>query len=300
MFKIWIDTDGGIDDILALILALNSNELEIIGISTVAGNVTVEKATKNVLNFLEIYEKTNIYVYKGSDKPIVKDLITAEYVHGSDGIGNLNLPSPKLKIVNNDYIEILKRSIEEYPNEIILITLGPLTNIAKLIMKYPKTVEKLKQIIIMGGAFFVPGNVSPDAEFNIYIDAEAANIVMSHPIKKIFFGLDVTTKYPFDERFLNKLQKRNVGNERFYYIEHLLKFLLNLPGRENYCFLHDPIALLYAIDSSIYDLKEYSITISTNSKYGKTNINSSSINSALVCTGLNRQKVTEYFLTFFN
>ena len=299
MPKIWIDTDGGIDDTLALILAFNAENLKILGITTVAGNVNVEKATKNVLNFLEIYELENIPVYKGSSKPLIKDLITAEYVHGSDGIGNLNLPQPIINAINEDYIEILKDIIDENPNELILITLGPLTNIAKLIKKHPNTVEKLKEIIIMGGAFFVPGNVTEHAEFNIFVDAEAANIVMKHSVQKFFFGLDVTTKHHFKDEFLSELQKKNTDNKRFLYIEHLLKFLLSLPGRNRYCFLHDPIALLYAIDKTIYKIKEFPIKVLTKDQYGKTLIDNTSNYKAKVCIDLNFEKVKACFLRFF-
>lgn len=300
MTKIWIDTDGGIDDILALILAFNVKNLEILGISTVAGNVNVEKATKNVLNFLEIYTLENIPVYKGSDKPLLKNLRTAEYVHGSDGIGNLNLPNPNIKIKNEDFIEALKKAIEENSNEIILITLGPLTNIAKFIEKNLKSFKKLNKLIIMGGAFFVPGNVTQHAEFNIFVDAEAADIVIKSPVQKFFFGLDVTTKHSFKDEFLALLKEKNAGNNRFKYIEHLIRFLLSLPGRENGCFLHDPIALLYSIDDTLYEIKEFPIEISTNNQYGKTKICSESINKAKVCIDLNFQKIKEYFLKFLS
>jgi len=298
MFNIWIDTDGGIDDILALILAFNAKNLKILGISTVAGNVSMEKATKNVLNFLEIYELEDIPVYKGNNKPLFKDLITAEYVHGSDGIGDMNLPSPKIQTMKNDYIQILKEIIEEIPNDLILITLGPLTNIAQLIKKHPNTIEKLNKLIIMGGAFFVPGNVTQHAEFNIFVDAEAADIVMKSPVKKLFFGLDVTTKHSFNDEFLLSLKKKNAGNNRFKYIEHLIRFLLTLPGRENNCFLHDPIALLYSIDNTLYEIKEFPIEILTADQYGKTKISSESKYKVKVCTDLNFKKIKEYFLKF--
>ncbi|MHA1797819.1 MAG: nucleoside hydrolase, partial [Candidatus Helarchaeota archaeon] len=171
--KIWIDTDGGIDDILALIIALNSPELDVVGISTVAGNVRVEKATENVLNFLKIYERTEIPVYIGSEKPLKRDLLTAEHVHGNDGIGNLNLGPASIRPSNENYLEGLKKAIENHPKEISLITLGPLTNIAKFIKNFPDSAKKIKKIVIMGGAFFKSGNVTPHAEFNIFVDAEA-------------------------------------------------------------------------------------------------------------------------------
>jgi len=267
-----------------------------LGISTVAGNVNVDKATKNVLNFLEIYEREDIPVYKGSNKPLNKELINAEYVHGIDGVGNLNLPAPKKGIDKKSYLDALNQAIINNPRELTLITLGPLTNIARFIQKYPNSLENVKELIIMGGAFFGPGNITSQAEFNIYVDAEATDIVIRNPIKKIFFGLDITTKYSFKKDFLDTLENRNANNERFKYIRHVLNFLLELPMEKGSCYLHDPIALLHVLDKNIYDLQEHPISVNLiGRKYGKTYVNMASKNVSLICVDVNIEKAKQHF-----
>ena len=293
MRKIWIDNDAGIDDTLALILALNSPELEILGITTVAGNVNVEKGTKNVLNFLEIYEKIEIPVFKGSKQPLKKKLEDAEHVHGKDGLGNLFLMEPEIDVQKKNYLDALNEAINANPKEIIIITLGPLTNIARFIEKYPDSIEKIKGLIIMGGAFFVSGNVTQHAEFNIFVDAEAADIVIKSPITKVFFGLDVTRKHQFEKDFLESLEARNSERPTFKYVLYLMNYLIE----KGYNHLHDPIALLYVIDDDIYELKEHPINVITKGrKYGKTFIDENSKNISYICVDINIENVKQHFL----
>ena len=180
--KFFIDTDTASDDAVALLMALEYPDVEVLGVSIVSGNMPVEQGSINARYTIELCEK-EVPVYVGSDKPIVKKREHADWFHGPDGMGNMNYPSPKLSEDKSDYIEVLKSLIEKYPNEITLVTLGPLTNIGKFIKEYPDLFLKLKNIVIMGGASTTVGNVTPAAEYNIWCDPEAADTVFNsnHP-----------------------------------------------------------------------------------------------------------------------
>ncbi len=174
--KYFIDTDTASDDAVALLMALEWDDVEVLGISIVSGNMSVEQGSINARYTVELCQK-NVPVYVGADKPLVKKREHADWFHGPDGMGNMNYPPPKLQETNEDFIEVLNKHIIENPDEITLVTLGPLTNIANFIKKYPESFLKLKNIVIMGGASNTVGNVTPAAEYNIWCDPEAADIV---------------------------------------------------------------------------------------------------------------------------
>ena len=174
--KYFIDTDTASDDAVALLMALEWDDVEVLGISIVSGNMSVEQGSINARYTVELCKK-DIPVYIGADAPLVKKREHADWFHGPDGMGNMNYPAPKLEETNEDFIEVLSNHINQYPNEITLVTLGPLTNVANFIKKYPESFLKLKNIVIMGGASNTVGNVTPAAEYNIWCDPEAADIV---------------------------------------------------------------------------------------------------------------------------
>ena len=174
--KYFIDTDTASDDAVALLMALEWDDVEVLGISIVSGNMSVEQGSINARYTVELCKK-DIPVYVGADAPLVKKREHADWFHGPDGMGNMNYPTPKLQETNEDFIEVLNNHINQYPNEITLVTLGPLTNVANFIKKYPESFLKLKNIVIMGGASNTVGNVTPAAEYNIWCDPEAADIV---------------------------------------------------------------------------------------------------------------------------
>ena len=174
--KYFIDTDTASDDAVALLMALEWDDVEVLGISIVSGNMSVEQGSINARYTVELCKK-DIPVYVGADAPLVKKREHADWFHGPDGMGNMNYPTPKLEETNEDFIEVLNNHINQYPNEITLVTLGPLTNVANFIKKYPESFLKLKNIVIMGGASNTVGNVTPAAEYNIWCDPEAADIV---------------------------------------------------------------------------------------------------------------------------
>ena len=174
--KYFIDTDTASDDAVALLMALEWHDVEFLGISIVSGNMSVEQGSINARYTVELCKK-EVPVYVGADAPLVKKREHADWFHGPDGMGNMNYPAPKLQETNEDFIEVLNNHINQHPNEITLVTLGPLTNVANFIKKYPDSFLKLKNIVIMGGASNTVGNVTPAAEYNIWCDPEAADIV---------------------------------------------------------------------------------------------------------------------------
>tara|TARA_B110000240_G_C13485135_1_gene447066 strand:- start:285 stop:1250 length:966 start_codon:yes stop_codon:yes gene_type:complete len=174
--KYFIDTDTASDDAVALLMALEWEDVEVLGISIVSGNMSVEQGSINARYTVEICKK-DVPVYVGADTPLVKKREHADWFHGPDGMGNMNYPAPKLQETDEDFIEVLNNHIMENPDKITLVTLGPLTNIANFIKKYPESFLKLKNIVIMGGASNTVGNVTPAAEYNIWCDPEAADIV---------------------------------------------------------------------------------------------------------------------------
>ena len=174
--KYFIDTDTASDDAVALLMALEWHDVEVLGISIVSGNMSVEQGSINARYTVELCKK-EVPVYVGADAPLVKKREHADWFHGPDGMGNMNYPAPKLQETNEDFIEVLNNHINQHPNEITLVTLGPLTNVANFIKKYPDSFLKLKNIVIMGGASNTVGIVTPAAEYNIWCDPEAADIV---------------------------------------------------------------------------------------------------------------------------
>ena len=174
--KYFIDTDTASDDAVALLMALEWEDVEVLGISIVSGNMSVEQGSINARYTVELCKK-NVPVYVGANKPLVKKREHADWFNGPDGMGNMNYPAPMLQETDGDFIDVLNNHINENPDEITLVTLGPLTNVANFIKKYPESFLKLKNIVIMGGASNTVGNVTPAAEYNIWCDPEAADIV---------------------------------------------------------------------------------------------------------------------------
>ena len=250
--KVIIDCDPGIDDSLAILLAVNSPELEILGITTCSGNVEAKMGAKNALKTLQICSSLNIPVYKGEDKPLKRALVTAQDTHGEDGIGeNFYEDVAEYKIKENgvDFIiDTLKNN-----KDVSIIALGPLTNIAKAIMKDKKAFDNLDEFVSMGGAFRIHGNCSPVAEFNYWVDPHAADYVYKNLPKKIhMIGLDVTRKIvltPNIIEFINRLDK-----DISKYITEITRFYIDFHWEQegiNGCVINDPLAVAYFIDRSI-------------------------------------------------
>ena len=190
---VWIDTDCGVDDAAALLVGCQLPELEICGVSAVAGNTTLANAFRNARNVLNLAKRSDIKVYKGADKPLIRQLRTADSVHGTNGLGGALIEDSEAPIETANAADALYACAKEHSKQLVLITIGPLTNIAIAIAKHPDIVDHIKMINIMGGAID-GGNITPCAEFNIYEDPEAAENVFKSQIPVNMFGLDVTEK----------------------------------------------------------------------------------------------------------
>lgn len=191
MRKLIIDTDTGSDDAVALIMALKSTNLKVEAITTVCGNVPVELATKNALMTIEVANGQKPPLYVGAAKPLMRDLVTAVNVHGEDGMGDCHLINPTLVPETMHAVDAILEMIENNPDEIEIVTIGPVTNIALAILKAPETMKKVKHIYTMGTSGFGPGNTTPVAEFNVYVDAEAYSIMLNSGISTTIIGFDV-------------------------------------------------------------------------------------------------------------
>lgn len=193
MLRLLLDTDPGIDDALALFLALASPDVQLEAVTTVSGNVHVDLTTRNALALLELAGKSAIPVARGSDRPLVRQPVIADYVHGQNGLGEVRLPHPQLQPVSKHAVDVIIQKILEAPGEITLAAIGPLTNLALAVRREPRIAQSVREVFIMGGALRVPGNVTPVSEFNIFADPHAAHIVMhaGWPIRLV--SLDTTS-----------------------------------------------------------------------------------------------------------
>jgi inosine-uridine nucleoside N-ribohydrolase len=192
MTKIVLDTDPGHDDAIALLLALASPELEVLGVTTVSGNQTLEKTTANALKILEFVQRTDVPVHVGAPRPLVREQWAAAYVHGESGLDGPDLPDPRTEPTEGHAVDFIAAQAEEHDG-VVLVPVGPLTNVGLLLAKYPGIERRIARVVLMGGAV-AEGNVTPAAEFNIWADPEAAHRVFTSGIDVTMVGLDVTHK----------------------------------------------------------------------------------------------------------
>ena len=270
--RIIIDTDPGVDDVLALLLAFRSPELKVEAITTVAGNVPVEIGTANAFTILELLDlPISPPISKGYSRPLKRALFTAERVHSSDGLGGLRdledggrkrYPSPSIRLFGRDAPETILRLVDQYPHEITLIPIGPLTNVAIALDRDRNTMAKLKEIILMGGACSVPGNVTPAAEFNIFVDPEAAQAVLSSGIPVTMVGLDVTMQVKISRETLS--DRLGQGGRVGQFVRDLTSALSQ---RGSGITLHDPLAIGVAIDRTFVKTEKVHVTVETEGKF---------------------------------
>jgi purine nucleosidase/pyrimidine-specific ribonucleoside hydrolase len=270
-----IDTDPGLDDVIALLLALASPELDILGITTVGGNIGLELTTLNALRVLAVRGRTDIPVIAGAAQPLRRMAINAPGIHGEDGIGGIGLSDPTTAHLDIHAADWMARMIDDHPDHSIrLLTLGPLTNVAHLIERHPQAARKLAAVVSMGGAVRDRGNVTPHAEFNIAADPEAADLVVRSGIPVTLVPLDVTRQVSVSSLWGERLAKSGgksgqitsqcinayiTNIERFY--ETLRAADRPVPDGEIRCPLHDPCVVLWALRPDLFTAESMPITI---------------------------------------
>jgi purine nucleosidase len=252
--RIIIDTDPGQDDAIAILLAVASPEVEVVAITTVAGNVPQPLVTDNALALLALAGREDIGVYRGCERPLLRPLFTAEYVHGPTGVDGADLPDPTVPVRSTHAVDhIIETCLAGDDHTLTLCPIGPLTNIAMAIAKAPAIVPKIAEILWMGGAFDEPGNTTEVAEFNAYVDPHAAHIVFTSEIPLTIFPLDVTHRalmYPHHVEALadheTPVADAAAGMIRFYERYDIDKY--EIPGAP----MHDPCVIAYCIDPTIF------------------------------------------------
>ncbi len=266
--KIIIDTDPGQDDAVAILLALASPEdLTVLGITAVAGNVPLDLTAKNARIICELAGKADVPVYAGCDRPLGRDLVTAEHVHGKTGLDGPDLPDPTMPLTDGHAVDFIIDTLRnEAAGTVTLCPLGPLTNIATALQRAPDIADRVQQIVLMGGAYFEVGNITPTAEFNIYVDPEAADIVFRSGIDIVVMPLDVThqalvTK-PRNDVF------RAMGTPVGIAVAQMTDFFERF-DKEKYgsagAPLHDPCVTAYLIQPDLFSGRHINVEIETSS-----------------------------------
>jgi purine nucleosidase/pyrimidine-specific ribonucleoside hydrolase len=270
--RLLIDTDPGIDDALALVLALTSPDASIEGVSTVAGNVLVDQATINALRILAVADSTTpIRVARGAEAPLTRPLVTAAHVHGDDGLGNLDgfmepdgrprYPKPDHAIEMRDGPDLILELANQFRDELVVVALGPLTNLALALERDRRAVSRVGRIVVMGGAVAVPGNVTPGAEFNFYVDPEAAAAVFEAGLPIDLVPLDVTEQVVLAQAELaRRLAACPSRLGRFVADFSLHGFAV---GRveSGGIILHDPLAMGVALDPTLVGFEHLHVEV---------------------------------------
>ena len=267
--KIIIDCDPGQDDAVALLLAMSSPEdLEILGVTTVAGNVPLALTQRNARITTEIAGRSDVRVYAGCDRPMILGLITAENVHGSTGIDGVEIYEPELPLQSQHAVDFIIDAVTAAPpNTVTLVPMGPLTNIATAFEKAPEIIRRLKRIVLMGGAMREGGNTSPSAEFNILVDPHAAKIVLESGRPIIQLGLDVTHQVLATKERVARI--RDLGNKAAIATANMLDFF-NRHDTEKYDSLgsplHDPCTVAFILQPDLFQGRACNVSVETESK----------------------------------
>ncbi len=265
--SIIIDADPGNDDAVALLLALASPELATLGITTVAGNVPLALTTRNARAIVELAGRPDVAVYSGADKPLVRAPVSAEHVHGQNGLGGVMLPEPAQAEPDERAVDFIIRTLNEQPaGSVTFCALGPLTNLALALMQAPKTATRLREVVLMGGSGFVGGNVTPCAEFNVYADPHAAQVVFRSGAPIVMLPLDVTHQVVSTRERIAAIER--LGNRAGRTVAQLLSFAAS-HGPENYdgdgAPLHDPCVIAYLLRPELFGGRRINVEIETGS-----------------------------------
>ena len=267
--KIIIDTDPGQDDAVAILLALASpGDIDVMGITAVAGNVPLALTAKNARIVCELAGRPDVKVFAGCDRPLGRPLVTAEHVHGKTGLDGPSLPDPTMPLQDQHAVDFIIDTLRsEAPGTVTLCPLGPLTNVATALTRAPDIAERIDQIVLMGGAYFEVGNITPAAEFNIYVDPQAADIVFKSGVDIVVMPLDVTHKAlvtkPRNDAF------RALGTPVGVAVAEMTDFFERF-DKEKYgsagAPLHDPCVTAYLLDPTLFSGRHINVEIETASE----------------------------------
>ncbi|AMH19918.1 MAG: pyrimidine-specific ribonucleoside hydrolase RihA [Hafnia sp.] len=263
-----LDCDPGHDDAIALILALASPELELKAVTTSAGNQTPDKTLRNALRILTLLQRSDIPVAGGAVKPLMRELIIADNVHGESGLDGPDLPEPNFAPQTCNAVELIAQTLRASQQPVTVVATGPLTNIALLLTSHPELHAKISRIVIMGGAAML-GNWTPAAEFNIYVDPEAAEIVFQSGLPIVMAGLDVTHRAQIMSEDIERF--RHLGNPVADVVADLLDFFMEYHKQEKWGFqgapLHDPCTIAWLIKPDIFTCVDRWVGVETQGKY---------------------------------
>lgn len=271
--KVIYDCDPGHDDAIALLIGLASEKLDIVAITTSAGNQTQERTYHNVRGLLSLVKREDIPVAKGAEKPLKRNLIIADYIHGKTGLDGADLPSPTVEDKKLRALDLMVETLKASEEKITIVATGPLTNVAILLLSHPELKEKIEAIVFMGGACF-GGNYTPNSEFNIYVDPEAAEVVTSCGLPVYMFGLDVTLKAQFFKEDVEEV--KSLKTQTSEVMGGLLEFFSNkiaqpfLAPKDHVegMHLHDACAMAYLVDPDMFTMVYLNVTVNTQDGLG--------------------------------
>lgn len=262
--KIIIDTDPGQDDAVAILLALASPEdLDVIGITTVAGNVPLHLTSRNARVVCELAGNLDVPVFAGCDAPLQRKLVTAEHVHGKTGLDGIELPDPKMPLREQHGVDFIIETLRREPSgTVTLCPIGPLTNIASAFLKAPDIRSRVREIVLMGGAYFEVGNITPAAEFNIYVDPEAADIVFKSGAQTTVMSLDITHKALVTNARVSAFEAlgTRVGRAVAGWTHFFERFDVTKYGSKG-APLHDPTVIAYLIQPELFSGRHINVEI---------------------------------------
>ena len=265
--KIIIDTDPGQDDAVAILLALASPELDVLGIVAVAGNVPLSLTEVNARRIVELADRTNVPVHAGAVRPLTRRLVTAEHVHGKTGLDGADLPAPSMPLHPQYGVDFMVDTLlASAPGEITLCTLGPLTDVAMALNRAPEIAPRIREIVMMGGAYFEVGNITPAAEFNVYVDPEAAAVVMQSGVPITMLPLDVTHRALATPERLARI--RGLGNKAGAVVAGLLGFSERFDVAKYGAIgapLHDPNVIAWLLKPELYTGRHINVAVETSS-----------------------------------
>ena len=263
--KIIIDTDPGQDDAVAILLALASPELDVLGVVAVAGNVPLALTERNARRILALAGRTELPVHAGAVRPLTRSLVTAEHVHGRTGLDGADLPEPEVPLHPRHGVDfIVDTLLEAAPGEVTLCTLGPLTDVALALIRAPDIAPRIREIVMMAGAYFEVGNITPTAEFNVYVDPQAADVVLRAGVPVTMLPLDVTHRALATPERLARI--RAIGNRSGTVVADMLGFSERF-DKEKYAGggapLHDPNVIAWLLAPDLYAGRHISVAVET-------------------------------------